>query len=397
MGKIVDISHHQGTIDFSKFSKEVDLAIVRVQYGSTVEDRTHKRNQSELKKYGVPFGTYAYGRFVSVKDAVVEAKDAIARTDKSAKFIVLDVEKDTIDSCGTKNLAEASQAFIDTLSKAGFKTGFYVSHEIYKKYNLDKVKADFLWLPRYGADNGTKSKKPDYPCDLWQYTQKGKVAGVSGYVDLNDVNGSKPLSWFVGGLVPKKESSVVASPASSSKEKAIGEAVIKVDSLNIRSSASLDSKVVGTALKNQKFPVYEKKDYFLRINKGKWISNKDGKYATYKSNSSSGSSSKPSSSTTYKVVKGDTLWDLSKKFKTTVGAIKSLNGLKSDTILVGQTLKIPGTSKTSNSQAKYHTVVKGDVVSKLAVKYGSTIDQIKAWNKLDKNYTIYVGQKLRVK
>lgn len=49
------------------------------------------------------------------------------------------------------------------------------------------------------------------------------------------------------------------------------------------------------------------------------------------------------------------------------------------------------------SNKKYHTVVKGDVVSKLAKKYGSTITQIKNWNKLDDKYMIKIGQKLRVK
>ncbi|XKE73671.1 LysM peptidoglycan-binding domain-containing protein [Cytobacillus kochii] len=40
---------------------------------------------------------------------------------------------------------------------------------------------------------------------------------------------------------------------------------------------------------------------------------------------------------------------------------------------------------------------KGETVSELAKKYGSTIKQIKNWNDLDNNYTIYVGESLRVK
>ncbi|WP_143286936.1 LysM peptidoglycan-binding domain-containing protein, partial [Caenibacillus caldisaponilyticus] len=47
--------------------------------------------------------------------------------------------------------------------------------------------------------------------------------------------------------------------------------------------------------------------------------------------------------------------------------------------------------------AVYHTVVAGDTVYSLSQQYGSTIDQIKEWNHLDDNYTIYVGQVLRVK
>lgn len=45
----------------------------------------------------------------------------------------------------------------------------------------------------------------------------------------------------------------------------------------------------------------------------------------------------------------------------------------------------------------YHTVVSGDTVYALSQQYGSTAQQIKAWNKLDNNFTILVGQVLRVK
>jgi GH24 family phage-related lysozyme (muramidase) len=48
-------------------------------------------------------------------------------------------------------------------------------------------------------------------------------------------------------------------------------------------------------------------------------------------------------------------------------------------------------------QPVYYTVVKGDAVFKIATKFGSTAAQIKAWNKLDSQYKIIVGQKLRVK
>ena len=50
------------------------------------------------------------------------------RADKDAKFLVLDVEDDTLASCGPTNLAKASQAFIDTCRAAGWKVGLYVSH-----------------------------------------------------------------------------------------------------------------------------------------------------------------------------------------------------------------------------------------------------------------------------
>ncbi|MGE6261089.1 N-acetylmuramoyl-L-alanine amidase [Heyndrickxia sporothermodurans] len=62
---------------------------------------------------------------------------------------------------------------------------------------------------------------------------------------------------------------------------------------------------------------------------------------------------------------------------------------------------VNGLAKAFNLQKKsgavYHTVVAGDTVYSLSIKYGSTTQQIKDWNGLDDNYTIYVGQVLRVK
>lgn|GEM_PF-913940 len=203
MGQITDISHHQpcNLINWKQFSKDVDLAIIRVQYGSKVIDREYKKHVAKCKEYGVPFGHYAYGCFISVADARIEARDFLNRIDKEAKFLILDVEDDTIKSCGTKNLAAASQAFIDECKKAGYKVGFYVSHQFYKQYDLNKVVADFLWLPRYGTDNGKPQTKPAYPCDLWQYSQKCKVSWNNYPVDLNLLNGSKPLSYFTSGSI----------------------------------------------------------------------------------------------------------------------------------------------------------------------------------------------------
>lgn len=54
------------------------------------------------------------------------------------------------------------------------------------------------------------------------------------------------------------------------------------------------------------------------------------------------------------------------------------------------------TAKTPSAR-KYHTVVKGDTVGKIAKQYGSALAEIKTWNKLDDKYSIQVGKKLRVK
>ncbi len=190
---IVDISHHQGRIDWSKFEKEVALVIIRVQDGIGVVDREYKSYVAEAKKRGIPFGHYAFARFTSVAQAKQEAQSFYERGGKDALFWVVDVEVKTMN-----DMVAGTQAYVDELRKLGAKKiGGYFGHHSYKAWGLDKVKRiDFTWIPRYGVNNGTLSTKPAFPCDLWQYTDKGKVSGVNGYVDLNTLNGNKKLEWF---------------------------------------------------------------------------------------------------------------------------------------------------------------------------------------------------------
>ncbi|PFB50921.1 N-acetylmuramoyl-L-alanine amidase [Bacillus thuringiensis] len=201
MGHIVDISKWNGSINWDVAAAQLDLVIARVQYGSNLVDHLYSEHVAKSEQYGIPHAAYAYGCFVSVADAIVEAKDFLARVNPNAKFLVLDVEDDTVKSMKSKgnlsDLAKASQAFIDTCKAAGWKVGFYVAHHMYGDYNLQSVQADFIWLPRYGTNDGIPQKKPSYPCDIWQYTDNGYIDGI-GKVDINLLQGNKTLDWFTG-------------------------------------------------------------------------------------------------------------------------------------------------------------------------------------------------------
>ncbi|EOP46688.1 GH25 family lysozyme [Bacillus cereus] len=197
MGHIVDISKWNGNINWDVAAPQLDLAICRVQYGSKKVDEWYKRYVAQLEKRGIPHAAYAYGCYISVNDAIVEADDFMSRTSPNAKFLVLDVEDDTLKSCGANNLAEASQAFIDRCKSRGWKVGLYLSHHMYENYGLSGLKADFLWIPRYGGN------KPKYACDIWQYTETGNVPGI-GKCDLNELIGNKPLSWFTEEKQPEQ-------------------------------------------------------------------------------------------------------------------------------------------------------------------------------------------------
>jgi GH25 family lysozyme M1 (1,4-beta-N-acetylmuramidase) len=140
MGKIADVSHHNGTIDWAQASKELDLAIIRVQYGSNKIDNRYKEYTEGCKTYNIPFGHYAYARFVSVRDAITEADDFMNRADPDAKFLVVDVEE--VTTRNPSDITVAIQAFIDTCRTAGWKTGLYTGHHFYYPNKMNTVHAE---------------------------------------------------------------------------------------------------------------------------------------------------------------------------------------------------------------------------------------------------------------
>lgn len=98
--------------------------------------------------------------------------------------------------------------------------------------------------------------------------------------------------------------------------------------------------------------------------------------------------------TEYVVRSGDTLWLLAQRFGTTVDAIKSLNGLKTDDLRIGQILKIPTTGTSDGSYFEY-VVRSGDTLWLLAQRYHTTVDAIIHLNGLPDN-NLSIGQILKI-
>ena len=91
----------------------------------------------------------------------------------------------------------------------------------------------------------------------------------------------------------------------------------------------------------------------------------------------------------YVVQKGDTLYNIAKKFNTTVADIKTINNLISNTLSIGQILKIPG-----KSNEKY-IVQKGDTLYKIAKDNGTTVDNLINLNGLS-SAILSIGQEIKI-
>ncbi len=100
----------------------------------------------------------------------------------------------------------------------------------------------------------------------------------------------------------------------------------------------------------------------------------------------------PENVITYAVRPGDTLWQLAKRYGTTVDAIKQASGITSDDLSIGQVLRIP---VSQNEQYFLYTVRPGDTLWLLANRFGTTVDAIRNLNGLSSD-ALRVGQVLRI-
>ncbi len=102
----------------------------------------------------------------------------------------------------------------------------------------------------------------------------------------------------------------------------------------------------------------------------------------------------------YTVQKNDSLWSIANRFNTTVSELKRMNNLESDALTIGQVLRIPTNGDgqlppNQDSDFITYTVKQGDTLYKIAQNYNTTPDEIKRLNGLTSN-TLMIGQQLRI-
>jgi len=99
--------------------------------------------------------------------------------------------------------------------------------------------------------------------------------------------------------------------------------------------------------------------------------------------------------TTYVVRSGDSLSEISARYNITIRALKRLNGLRSNTVYVGQKIKLPGGAQNVRVKPVKYKVRRGDTLSEIAQRYGASVAEIVRVNKL-RSKTILLGQILTI-
>ena len=182
----VDVSYAQGKIDWDKAEKEIDFAILQCGYGqnqTSQDDKQFARNASECERLGIPYGIYLYSYAGNTTKAASEADHALrlAKGRQLSLPIYDDIEEQSIAGAAIGSMS----VFGQKVEAAGYWAGLYAG-EYYYNAHLGSVTRFSKWIAKYGPNNGKQNTPPNVSnVAIWQYSSRGKVSGINGYVDVN--------------------------------------------------------------------------------------------------------------------------------------------------------------------------------------------------------------------
>lgn len=187
--KCLDISTWQGYVDFNKVkSAGYNYVILRAGFGReySQKDNTFERNYANAKAAGIKVGVYWFSYSTSPSDAYREANACLyCLNGKQLDMpVYYDLEYQPAMSMSNSNYTQMALNFCSAIKKAGYKSGVYSSASVYG-YLLNRQT-----LINNGVSiwNAQWSSYCSVPCDIWQYSEKGQVNGISASVDMNYIH-----------------------------------------------------------------------------------------------------------------------------------------------------------------------------------------------------------------
>ena len=177
---VIDVSSHDGLIDWNRIEEHVEGVIIRIGYGNDIEGQDDKqaiRNMNECERLGIPYGVYIYSYALTSDEVTSEINHTLRML--HGRSPVRGVWFDMEDADGYKEsngldvykdgelLTDFCIQFIEAMDKEGYKTGVYANYNYYKNVlNLERLantRGFNMWLAHWGIE------EPGMDCMMWQF------------------------------------------------------------------------------------------------------------------------------------------------------------------------------------------------------------------------------------
>lgn len=191
----IDVSAHQGEIDWTQVASDgVEFALLRIGYrgyssGTLNLDEQFQANVTGAQEQGIEVGVYFFSQAVDEDEALEEAEQVLAWLEENGLencWVAYDwerIENDTArtDDVTGETVTACARTFCEAIAAQGYSPLIYCNGMLgYLSYDLAQLEDFPLWYAEY----------QDYPSyayevTIWQYSESGTVAGISGNVDRN--------------------------------------------------------------------------------------------------------------------------------------------------------------------------------------------------------------------
>lgn len=196
----IDVSRYQGTIDWKKVAGAgVEFAFIRLGYrgmnrgegnGNLSYDEGYDKNIKEALDAGINVGVYFFSQAITIEEAVGEAEMVIEglKGYDITYPVVFDTEAVYVNGYSARandltrqQRTDIAKVFCETIKNAGYQPMIYANTK-WMIMGIDLEQLDEY--PRWFAYYGNSFLFP-YDIQIWQYSDSGKIPGISGNVDLN--------------------------------------------------------------------------------------------------------------------------------------------------------------------------------------------------------------------
>lgn len=198
--KGIDVSKFNGSVNWGFVKRDgIEFAFIKAGFrgygsrGTLNEDPCFRLNIQGAKQAGIPVGVYFITQAITAEEAIQEANWVVERVkDYNIEYpIAIDIEAPGLekpdDIPRTQNLDKntrtyLAKVFCQTIQKAGYTPIIYCNIDwAYNYLNMSELSEYDTWIASYRDNNPGYNGK----YSIWQYTSKGQVNGVLGYVDRN--------------------------------------------------------------------------------------------------------------------------------------------------------------------------------------------------------------------
>ncbi|KGR79220.1 hypothetical protein CD29_07710 [Ureibacillus manganicus DSM 26584] len=328
----IDVSRHQEDIDFEAVANAgIEVVYIKSSEGIDWIDPYFEKNYDGAKAAGLKVGFYHYVNARSVSDALAEAKFFVSVIQDKSFEAKLAVDFEDFGELSIDEINQITLAFAEEVEKLSGKEVAIYSNSSNATNVFDESLTKYsLWVAQYDGN------KPwdDIIWDTWagwQYTDSGTVEGINGNADLNIFN----------------------------------------DGIFLKDSSG--EKQPDTIEETPTVPIEKEQT--------------DSKTHPVKTN------------TTYVIKKGDTLYRIARNFGVTVSSIVETNNIKNPNLIYpGDELHIVknNSSQSSFNKSNTYVVKSGDTLWNIAKKFGTSVDKLVKENNIKNRNLIYPGDLLKI-